>query len=258
MMTLRAIFSASLLLLANSLYGAATPITASNIYEHSELWPFYVQVDTEAAGLKAGGGFPAVLNRIDVDGSALIDFGRDGLHSVSLVNTDVIDRANQIQQGLQIKELPNLIRYTTNMFVDYSEDGESSLRASDDLQQAKCLLIVYCDQSVLQDQAQVAALHSLKDHVRTLGGYELFIPTRLAFYDAIVEGDLKDINMMVPHMSIAHVKSLGHAPALDGAVTCVLIDTEGKILHDWRIDAEDVDASGLLSIEAEVSRYWLD
>ena len=211
-------------------------VTSDTIYEHSELWPFYVKVDSKAAELKVGGAFAGILNRIDADDFAWIDFGRDGLHRVLLEHTDILEDATQIKKGAVVKELPNFVRSTTNMFVQYRGPSDASLLPSADLQSADFLLVTYCPESWLKEASLVEFLTELTGSVRDRNVLELFVATDVRFYNTIVECELRDINMMLPHMAIAQVKALGHTPVKGDALTCVLIDANGKVYNRWELE----------------------
>ena len=54
-------------------------------------------------------GNVGVLIRVEAPGVARVDFGRDGLHEVPVVKTDLVERANQIRRGEAEKLAPNFL-----------------------------------------------------------------------------------------------------------------------------------------------------
>ena len=218
---------------------------SENIFERSEYWPFRVTWNSEESIDK---GFPGILIRLEDNETALLDYGRDGIHRVPADQTDIVERASEIISGDRDKELPNFIAYTANMFVRYTAPGEVPGIAPEIMAKSSKLLLIYCNDETLLNDAVVEGLQNMSDESTAQGTLPLFIPTNFAFYNQLTEVNLAPINMMTPHMAIGSLRMLGHDPDLEGGLTAALIDSEGKILQTWR-SVLDENASTLESIE---------
>ena len=233
------------------LAGEKTPVTVENIYERSELWPFNVSIASEKDDQLLGGGFPGILLRIEDGGKiALIDYGRDGLHRVPVEDTDLIENANKIDDGRLAKDFPNFVRYTTNMFAT-RKMGQKNMRPidPDTLAGYEKILLIYCNESVFADDNFRASYKELQRDLKFV--IPLMVPTRISFYKELAEQKGWDnFNIMLPHLSIAHLKLFGNDPALESGLTFILIDPEGKIYKKWRSD----DSVNLAKILEKVIR----
>ncbi|MFH1498034.1 MAG: hypothetical protein ABII82_09445 [Verrucomicrobiota bacterium] len=92
---------------------AAEVITADNLLAGERFWPYRV-ARTTAEGSDQGGnavpvGLQGVLLWVEPDGRACVDFGRDGIQRIPVVQTDLLPQANRIRLGEEVKSAPNLI-----------------------------------------------------------------------------------------------------------------------------------------------------
>ncbi len=204
---------------------------SEKIFERSEYWPFRVTWNSEGS---IDTGFPGILIRLEDNETALLDYGRDGIHRVPVAQTNIVALADEILSGDRDKELPNFIAYTANMFVRYTAPAEVPGIAPEIMAKSSKLLLIYCNDETLLNDAVVKGLQNMSDKSTAQGILPLFIPTNFAFYNQLTEVNLAPINMMTPHMAIGSLRMLGHDPDLEGGVTAVLIDPEGKVLQTWR------------------------
>lgn len=214
--------------------GEQTPVTEKNVYNRSEFWPFEVSIVGEEDDQPTSKSFHGILLRIEKDGMAIVDFGRDGRKHVSVENTDIIENANKILEGQLIKDGPNFIRQTTNMFAT-RKIGQKQMESIDPktlVNQYEKILIIYCDESFVTEEIWESYKTLLNDFACTI---PLIIPTKIAFYKGLADhSEWNGVHIMLPHLSIVHSEVLEHYPVLEpGGLTFVLIDLEGKIYGQW-------------------------
>jgi len=98
---------------------SAPPVTEANLLTAERFWPYQVElVRAWEPGGPVAAGTRGVLVRVQEDGTARIDFGRDGVHAVPLGRTDVVERANAIREGRAGKLGPNLAHVLGPRLVD--------------------------------------------------------------------------------------------------------------------------------------------
>jgi hypothetical protein len=119
------------LLLACSVAATSAAVTAANLLEHEQLWPYRVtlteawQPPGDAAALAAG--TLGVLIRVETGGLARVDFSSDGKYEVPIEKTDLVDHANRIQRGQLQKAAPNFFQAIATHLVDSQADSLTSL-----------------------------------------------------------------------------------------------------------------------------------
>lgn len=125
---------------------AAAVVTLENLYENERFWPYQVQLteDWKPPGWQGDFGWGlGVVKRIDEERRLRVDFGRFGKHWVPAEVTDVVERANRIRLGEEIKFNPNLVLALGNRLLDPSGD---ELRPTDlDLREQQAFLMVFAD-----------------------------------------------------------------------------------------------------------------
>src|SRR5262245_25765983 len=77
---------------------SAPPATDANLLSSERFWPYQVRLakpwQPPGAQAPLGVGTVGVLVRVENDGAARIDFGRDGRYEVPVGVTDLVERAN--------------------------------------------------------------------------------------------------------------------------------------------------------------------
>ena len=210
-------------------------LTEDNILEYSEYWPLRVSLLPDS-DLNLGGGFPAILLRVEPEGFALLDFGREGQHKVAISKTDLLERAYQISQGNQKKDYPNFVAYSFNVFVRYLVPFEPlPLVAPEVLVESDYLILFYPDSAFLEDVSVVNDFKILEKQALELNSQILFVPTSLKFYQGLEESSLRNINIATHFSFLAYLKSFGHNPGK--GLTVAIIDPEGRLFK--RFEAEE-------------------
>lgn len=91
----------------------AAPVTRESLLASERFWPYQVALTRpwQAPGREQpiDAGSLGVLIRVEANGRARIDFGREGLYEVPIGETDLVDRANQVRRGELHKIAPNLV-----------------------------------------------------------------------------------------------------------------------------------------------------
>lgn len=102
----------------------APPVTAATLMESERFWPTLVRLrrDVEIAGAASPlrSGMLGVLIRVESSDVARVDLGRNGLHSVPIEATDLLEGAEKVRRGEIEKSLPNLVWAIGSRLVDSS------------------------------------------------------------------------------------------------------------------------------------------
>jgi hypothetical protein len=154
-------------LLAPCLGSATAAVTAADLLEHEQLWPYRVtlteawQPPGDAAVLAAG--TVGVLIRVQTGGVARIDFSADGKHEVPIEKTDLVEGANRIQRGELEKRAPNFFYSIGTHLVDSAADSLTSLRP-ETIYDRRTYLCVFADPKGNEFTELAKALRPLKAH----------------------------------------------------------------------------------------------
>lgn len=226
---------------------AAPSLTDSAVYDNSALWPQraaltadFDTIDSDASRTIPSGR-EAVLIRLEPGEPihALLDFGRLGLHSVPLAQTDVLTRAEKIKNGDEEKEIPNWTMMIGRGFSKLNHgtgQGGSSVPLSD-LEGIKRFLIVYLDSDVEAMQAtgelldQYAEIFEANSILPVIFGIGRF-PTigEAPYMRTLRENGLEPYIFIVPHVSAPYARSMAHGISKGPGI--ILVDTEGKTLSN--------------------------
>lgn len=235
------------------------------VLDDSSLWPFRVNIRRDvflAANekLPVSGAFPGVVVRVEGQ-KVVVDFGREGIHVLPVERTDFHARAlKEVGDAFdEEKDLPNFIRYTTNMFMLRDEDGKVRNIPLDQMDKEKQFLIAYLDQRLFEEPERIEGFKEVQTALKKVDTRTLTFPTDPTFYFQLKETDLSLVACLL-HLVDPMIESLYHQPGDDPLF--VMIDAEGKILGTWRGDysnfsglAEQVgrEAPGLVPSQATVN-----
>lgn len=203
-------------------------VTLEMFLERSDLWSFHVWVDPEkvARELRHASRFPAVLLRVE-QGAALVDFGRNGIHTIPISATNLLEEAGRIARGETDPELPNFIRYTANIFSRIKENGLRTPYLVDEYSSTPTFVLVYGDERLVEIDVLRMATHDLLQAVAKSGGLGIVVPTEQKFYAAAAKAG---IDWVLPgaHPREPLIETLQHHPEKN-ALTVVRIDAYGKL-----------------------------
>ncbi len=106
---------------------SAAEVTEAILLASERFWPYQValrepfQPPGRAQLLPVD--VPGVLIRVEPSGVARIDFGRDGLYEIPIVDTDVVERANDVRLGALSKLAPNFLAAIGPRLLDSGADS---------------------------------------------------------------------------------------------------------------------------------------
>jgi hypothetical protein len=88
---------------------SAPAVTEANLLQSERFWPYRVALAKRDLASKLAPGSEGVLVRVEEGARARIDFGRDGVHTLPVAITNLVDEANRVRLGEIPKISPNLI-----------------------------------------------------------------------------------------------------------------------------------------------------
>jgi hypothetical protein len=226
---------------------AAPAVTAENLLESERFWPYRVSLRSawRSADRVLASGSTGVLIRVEQGGSARVDFGRDGIHTVAIGETDLVESANRVRRGEVEKLAPNFVLSMGPRLLDPSAEPLGPFRLLDTYAQ-RGFLTVFGDLEQLAAMAPVLAPLAGRDGVLTI-----LLPQG-EYPDAKVRDELRRIGWAVPfvydHLAEAYTPSLLTSSLEPPAV--VLQTAEGRVLFAsaWK---PDVGARLAAALEAE-------
>jgi hypothetical protein len=225
----------------------APVVTRENVLASERFWPYLVALarEVQVDGRSLTAGSSGVLIRVESTGRARIDFGRDGLATVDVGDTDLVARGNRIREGSLEKLAPNFVLAIGPRLLDPSRDDLRALgfeRAAE----SRLFLCVFADPTG-------RSFGAVADRIARLpraDGLSIVLFPLGTHGDAAVAKALKKRRWPGPfvydHLSEPYVRSLTDA---DTRPAVLLQTAEGRIL----VDAGGV-ADTLPRIEAELTR----
>jgi hypothetical protein len=224
-------------------YAAADPdapvVTEASLLAADRFWPYHVSL---IAPWQPGGatrplpaGARGVLIRVEPDGRARIDFGRDGLYGVPLAATDAVELANRVRRGEADKTLPNFVMALGPRLVDAAGDSMRPLPLEVTAAQ-RGFLTVFADPRAEAFAELAAALAPLRDR----GGVMTVVLPQARLPDAQVRERLRALGWPVPFV-FDHLAEIYARTLLDEAASLpwVALQTrEGRLLFasPWNQD----------------------
>ena len=238
-------------LLAVAAAPAAPPVTAESLYANERFWPYHVALPQAWTPPGQEQALPAgtrgVLIRVEREGLARVDFGREGLFEVPVDATDLVAQAERVRQGQLQKVAPNFALAIGPRLLD---PAATPLRAVDfaTTSQRPGFLAVFADPSSEGFPALAKALAPLRGR----DGVETILFPQGKPRDAEVAERLRAAGFPVPFMSSkmseAYTRTLLPDAARFPAVT--LQTDEGRLLYESAWSAESLTALSAALAEA--------
>lgn len=146
---------------------SAAVVTEEGLAAAERFWPYHVALtrDWRPAGSARPplpSGASGVLIRVEADGAARIDFGRDGLHVVPVGATDLVERANRVRRGELEKMAPNQALAIGSRLIDAAADPPRAWPFRDVLER-RAFLSVFADPRAADFEALARALAPLRE-----------------------------------------------------------------------------------------------
>jgi hypothetical protein len=220
-----------LCVLASCLGAARAVVSAGNLLEHEQLWPYRVTL-TEA-WQPPGGAAPlsagtiGVLIRVETGGVARIDFSSDGKFEVPIEKTNLVENANRIERGELEKPAPNFFYSIGTHLVDSAADTLTSLHP-ETIYDRRTYLCVFADPAGKELTELAKALRPLKGR----GDMETILFPQSEQPDAATRDQLRAVDWKVPFvygfLSVPYTRTL----IREGTPlpTVMLVTNEGRLL----------------------------
>jgi len=220
-----------LCLAASSLGAAGAVVTAADLLDHEQLWPYRVtlteawQPPGDAAPLTAG--TVGVLIRVETGGVARIDFSSEGKYEVPIEKTDLVESANRIERGELAKPAPNFFYAIGTHLVDSAAESLAPLEP-ETIYDRHTYLCVFADPGGKQFAELAKALRSLKAH----SDVETILFPQSEQPDAATRDQLRAADWKVPFvygfLSVPYTRTLvGEGTSFP---TVMLLTNEGRLL----------------------------
>lgn len=225
---------------------SAEAITPATVYEHERFWPYRVGMAEVWQPAQMPNGFDrplrekqqGVLIRVEPSGDPRVDFGSWGKYTVPLEKTDLVERANEIREGLRDKWGPNFVYAIQARMLDSTGDRATSvdLGLLDGRDAFLCVFVDFEDpafEALAQALAPLATREDLLTILFPLGRHG----------DGTVFRRLQELDWKVPyvwdHLAEGYTRSLIGEPPLPPTV--LLQSPEGRLLLQDTFDPESPD-----------------
>lgn len=164
-------------------------LTDATLYERSEFWPPFCHVNDTITldGVKISTTTRGVLLRVvGEDGaSALVDFGRKGIHLIPTASTDILERARRIEVGSESKRYPNLVELLGSRIIQV-QSSEAKRLAHEDYTRIKRFVCIRFPNTNAGWSSVAAWMQSQKDHMISPETIPLLFPQGTAIDDGII------------------------------------------------------------------------
>jgi hypothetical protein len=220
-------------------------VSEGNLLPSERFWPYQVELTEPFAAGGTGRTIPAgtsgILIRVESSGAARIDFGRDGLFTVAVKSTDLLQRANAIRLGEVKKTAPNLTYAIAPRLIDADSDVGAPLPFEKSIDRAGYLCF-FADPREVSFPRSAGLIAQLSNRGSVLP--VLFAQGAAPAHDQLRAAGWKG-GYVVGHLAAPYTKTL-----IDGEVThptLALYTAEGRVL--WQGELEG-------TIPPELTRAW--
>ncbi len=220
---------------------SAPVVTEGSLLASERFWPYQVAL---ARPWQAPGrerpiepGVLGVLIRVEADGIARVDFGRDGLYEVPIRETDLVDRANQVRRGDLYKMAPNLVLAVGPRLLDPTSTPPRGLGLAA-ASRPSGFLCVFADPGAPAFADLVAVLAPLRGRP----GVSTILFPQGEHPDLEVAERLRSLGWTVPfmHDGLAEAYTRTLVPGGTPLPALLLATREGRVLFQGRWGAEIV------------------
>lgn len=222
---------------------ADIPLTLSEVYEDSMLWSAYLTLHESIAveGGELKQGTRGVLIRLELTPSgveALLDFGRQGIHKIPAERTDLLSRAEELQLGAVLKQLPNMTGLLYSRLIKVEGDDVRRYTPEDaaNLEQFICVRMADSPEcwDLLDAELTTLREHGAGDVVEVI----LFLDVEdMPLSDGemlsrIQEYEITDVSYLYSFLSIDYMRILWTGlPEFECSIEMLRLDVNGKLLE---------------------------
>jgi len=219
-------------------YVAADPsapeLTPADIASRDRFWPFRVMLRepwTPSGRDRPIHPRPAVLVRVNPDGTARLDFAGEGRHEVPIGLTDLLVAAERVRRGEETKMAPNLVLTIGNKLLDPRAEKVRVLHIRPDTD-LDAILCVFADPATDEFVALARSLEAFR------GREDLQIvlfPQTDGLHDSGVGRRLRQLAFPVPYVRARYKKPFTRSLLSDEPVSgphLQLATLDGRLLLD--------------------------
>lgn len=212
-------------------------LTAENLYDHSEFWPRFVNVNErildEEGKTLARPAFRGTLIRVEPDGTLLVDFGSGGILELDAEETNALEKAREVQTDPDSKDFANLVSLLVPRLLDPRKEF-LEIYDFEDARDTDAFVILYLNPKATADEIAAIA-EQIRPRTASFNEKRVIpvvLPTDLML-TRVVLGVLVHHKMLIPfvqeHLQVPYMKALHHEPE-SGVSTLVVTDADGKVL----------------------------
>ncbi|MHA7837941.1 MAG: hypothetical protein ACX98W_10825 [bacterium] len=231
---------------------SAPEVTAANVASLDRFWPFRVMLRepwTPPGRDRPIEPRPAVLVRVNGDGTARLDFAQAGRYAVPIGITDLVEAAERVRRGEETKMAPNLVLTLGNKLLDARSDRIRVFHIRPDTP-IDAILCVFADPESEAFAALARDLEGLADRE----DLEIVLfPQTSRLQDFGVGRRLRQLDFPVPFVRDRYKQPFTRSLLSDDPVPLPhvqLATLEGRLLMDGAWEA----AKTLAQVEAALSR----
>jgi hypothetical protein len=140
----------------------APAVTPKNLLASERFWPYQVTLTRASGAPPVAAGTTGVLIRVESETLARIDFGRDGLRTVPIADTDLAQLAERVRRGELEKRAPNFVFAIGPRLLDAASEPLRPV-SYEAVMERRAFLVVFADPLAESFAELAAALAPLKD-----------------------------------------------------------------------------------------------
>lgn len=216
----------------------ASALSQKELYDHSAYWPAFCSVtepfDSER-GLITKDTRGVLIRLVDSGTHALVDFGRQGICTVPVAETDISERALQIMSGSRVKRYPNAVELLGSRIVRVSA-GQMQRLSMDDYVAIKGFYCVRLSDDEKMWEALADWYHQGYEMLAESGHLLLLFvegdgSTEPAVYEKTQQYGIEPVSFLYSFLSKSYQTMLwSGVDVIEGELSYIRIDAEGYLL----------------------------
>jgi hypothetical protein len=214
-------------------------LVAKRLYEQSKFWPTFVSLteDVEGEDYKLKAGVRGVLIRLSDNGdSALVDFGRKGMHCVSTSSTDTIVEAKKLEGDISHKDQPNLTSLLSTRLIKVNEGRAERFPLDQSLETETYMCLRFANTEKAWNRVSYEVSLLQEDINQQLVKIVLFpVSSDLSDKSVLIrfnEHKISHASFMYSFLAQSYMEILWYdLPKDDNFIEIVVFDAEGKLVN---------------------------